>query len=496
LRAKDQITSKPIDRGLEADGSSSAMVSSVTSRGTKYWKSGTIPLIGPDILGDIIAEVADISIVLATDGTILSVLSNSSYGPAVKLSNVEGEPFENILASESKVKFRARLREFDEGKAISNLEINHAREDQKWEYPVRYSFHKIGPDGTILLLGTDMRPVAEMQQQLVKAQLALEQDFEAQREYDTKLRVLMHSTTEPHVFVSLTTGEVQDINPAAASFFGQEQNALSGQKLSNLINLDVTGNTIDVLSQRALEGSFSVSGTLSHSGVATDVHPMMFRVAGERLLLCRFSVVDGDASAGGDQYAHLRALFDGTPDGIIFTDTSGQILSANEAFLDLIGLAHSSDVKGCSITDFLMRGSVDVKVMTENANRYGRMRLYATKVASDFGSPRSVEISVAALKAGRSDIYSFVLRDANRAEAARTPVPQKSEDVQSVVELVGSASLKEIVTQSTDVIERMCIETAIELTMNNRVAAAEMLGLSRQSLYVKLRKLGILSSDK
>jgi DNA-binding protein Fis len=41
----------------------------------------------------------------------------------------------------------------------------------------------------------------------------------------------------------------------------------------------------------------------------------------------------------------------------------------------------------------------------------------------------------------------------------------------------------------------MCIETAVELTMNNRVAAAEMLGLSRQSLYVKLRKFDLLSRD-
>ena len=38
----------------------------------------------------------------------------------------------------------------------------------------------------------------------------------------------------------------------------------------------------------------------------------------------------------------------------------------------------------------------------------------------------------------------------------------------------------------------MCIETAVALTMNNRVAAAEMLGLSRQSLYVKLRKFDLL----
>ena len=67
-----------------------------------------------------------------------------------------------------------------------------------------------------------------------------------------------------------------------------------------------------------------------------------------------------------------------------------------------------------------------------------------------------------------------------------------SEANRKVVELVGSASLKEIVAQTTDVVEKMCIETAVALTKNNRVAAAEMLGLSRQSLYVKLRKFGLL----
>ena len=40
-------------------------------------------------------------------------------------------------------------------------------------------------------------------------------------------------------------------------------------------------------------------------------------------------------------------------------------------------------------------------------------------------------------------------------------------------------------------IERLCIETALELTGNNRASAAELLGLSRQSLYVKLRRYGL-----
>ena len=64
--------------------------------------------------------------------------------------------------------------------------------------------------------------------------------------------------------------------------------------------------------------------------------------------------------------------------------------------------------------------------------------------------------------------------------------------MRSVMELVGSATLKDIVSETTEVVEKMCIETAVDLTRNNRVAAAEMLGLSRQSLYVKLRKYGLI----
>jgi hypothetical protein len=39
--------------------------------------------------------------------------------------------------------------------------------------------------------------------------------------------------------------------------------------------------------------------------------------------------------------------------------------------------------------------------------------------------------------------------------------------------------------------EKICIEAELELTGDNRAAAAEMLGLSRQSLYVKLRRYGL-----
>jgi DNA-binding NtrC family response regulator len=69
--------------------------------------------------------------------------------------------------------------------------------------------------------------------------------------------------------------------------------------------------------------------------------------------------------------------------------------------------------------------------------------------------------------------------------------------VEQLTELVGRVSLKDLVRESTDLIEKLCIEAALELTQDNRASAAEMLGLSRQSLYVKLRRynLGDLDSE-
>ena len=105
----------------------------------------------------------------------------------------------------------------------------------------------------------------------------------------------------------------------------------------------------------------------------------------------------------------------------------------------------------------------------------------------------NVEISASRMRLKAKGFFGFILRTANRGL-----VSQKSGDtlsdkaLENSMKLVGSAPLKDLVSDTSDVVERICIKTALELTGNNRVAAAEMLSLSRQSLYIKLRKYGLL----
>ncbi|RVT81970.1 transcriptional regulator PpsR [Rhodobacteraceae bacterium CCMM004] len=467
----------------------------MSSRGTKYWSAGAIPLIAPELLGDIIATASDIAVVVSDVGHILSVLVNPNHTTFGHLDDWEGRDIRDVLTVESVSKLEQKLRAVGEGKAGGRpVELNHTGQADL-QFPIRYTFHSIGPDGAILMLGRDLRPIAEMQQQIVQTQLALERDYELQREFDTKLRVLMEASRDPVMFVSLGKGRIADLNGAAASLLGGTAADLGGGLLTDAVHLAGRGELLEALASAAMaETTQPVTAVSRRNGGELRLVPRMFRAAGERMLLCRLETDEQQFRSDAALADNLLAYYRSGTEGIVFTDRSGTILAVNDAFLGYLALANPSKIKGQLLADFFSRGSVDAKVLIENALRTGHMRLYLTKLTGDLGTEVSVEVSATYLDDRKAPCIVFVFRDAARAETLRTPGTPTGEDgVRSVMELVGSSSLKDIVSETTDVVERMCIETAIELTNNNRVAAAEMLGLSRQSLYVKLRKYGLLA---
>ena len=153
------------------------------SQGEMTWTSGLIPMIEPEIVTEIISRIADLALVISANGKVMGVLSNPNFKLPLGFSRWEGQPLSAHLTVESIPKFEERLASFIEGrgKPVRPVELNHGSVDGLQEFPMRYSFHRIGTDGAILMLGQDLRPVAEMQQQLVAAQIALERDYEAQR---------------------------------------------------------------------------------------------------------------------------------------------------------------------------------------------------------------------------------------------------------------------------------------------------------------------------
>lgn len=454
-------------------------------------------MIAPDLLVEVLALAADISLVVDNRLRVTTVLVNPTYRTFGQLTDWEGALLAELLTDESRRKLDHRLAEMAEhGRSVPVVELNHVSQNV-WEFPVRYSLHRLGADGSLLMLGRDLRPLAEVQQQLVAAQLALERDYEAQRELDTRYRVLMETTRDPVMLVSMATGRIADLNPAAAMMLGGTRAEIMGSSVAQEFDGRRRGEFLEALSNAAaVDSATPVEVTARRSQRRVLVTPRLFRAAGERLLLCLIDPEDRTAHASDDLGDNLQRLYHEGVDGIVFADAEGVIRAANEAFLNMTDASGIGAVRGRSIADYLVRGQVDLRVLMDNVKRTGQLRLYATRLTTDFSGQIAVELSASWLNDRPNPVLVLVVRDASRADALRRAhggLPD--EGSRSVMELVGSSTLRDIVAETTDVIEKMCIETALELTRNNRVAAADMLGLSRQSLYVKLRKYGLLNKD-
>jgi transcriptional regulator PpsR len=225
-----------------------------------------------------------------------------------------------------------------------------------------------------------------------------------------------------------------------------------------------------------------------------QVYPTLFRAGGDKLLLCRIEEGKSAGAQTDDLSESLSRLFHNGVDALVFLDADGTIKAVNEAFLNLTDSPSLTATVGRSLAEFLTRGEVDLRVLLENVKRVGRLRHYATRLNTDFGGQVSVQISASYFQDRSHPVIALVVRDNTAAEGMRWPAAAGGNDgLRNVMQLVGYSALKDIVAETTDIIEKMCIEAALELTGNNRVAAAELLSLSRQSLYVKLRKFGLIS---
>jgi DNA-binding NtrC family response regulator len=60
--------------------------------------------------------------------------------------------------------------------------------------------------------------------------------------------------------------------------------------------------------------------------------------------------------------------------------------------------------------------------------------------------------------------------------------------IEAYAERVGEAPLRTVVEETVSAVESHFVKAALRLTAGNRTAAAQLLGLSRQSLHAKLHR--------
>ncbi|MCL4119343.1 UNVERIFIED_CONTAM: hypothetical protein GTU68_030700 [Idotea baltica] len=434
-------------------------------------------------------------------GSVEGISVNPECAGLGCLDHWVGREFHDFLTIESREKYAERSKAMlnDPDMVPRSMQLNHV-DNAVWEFPIRYTLHRVNARDSLLLLGRDMQPIAEIQQRLVAEQTARERDLQKIRSSETFFRVTLDASETPLLLVEPESGRIRDLNSAAATLLGSKVDTLSGGSFAQAFEGRSKSDLMESLRAAASAEEMKVLELVARrSGRQLTAFAQYFRAAGELHLLCRLALVDDTDPASPEVTQSLAALFAEASDAIVFLDSKGLIRDANEAFLILTDAAQIRDVKAKSIGEFLARGSVDLKLIVDTAMKKGRLRNYATQILSAVGTRANVDVSAVRLRRRGGDLgFGLIIRDVTPREVVETEAASSvmsEEAMRNVMDLVGTASLKTLVSATSDVVEKMCIETAVKLTGNNRVAASEMLGLSRQSLYVKLRKHGLLSSE-
>jgi transcriptional regulator PpsR len=446
-----------------------------------------------------VTACADLALILDKKGIIRDLAIDEQDFAAYGCGGWIGQPWSEVVSPDSRVKVEEMI-----AAAASDIpprwrQINHPGGDGS-ELPISYSTLRLNPEGNMIAVGRDFRPLAVLQQRLVGTQARLEREYNRMRAVETRYQTLFQLSAEAVIVLDAATMKIAEANPAATRLLANGTQRIIGKSFLDLVSKD------SIAAAQALLGELRVSARaeditiqLGEGGGQLSLSAAMFRHESAAFYLLRLaSVGNGDAAVSQPTASSpLFGIIAAMPDGFIIVDESRRILMANAAFLELAQLGSEEQARGEPIERWLGRVDVDIDVLIANLREYGFARRFPTVMRGEFGARDEIELSGVAVLGGDPPCYGLTIRRMPQPlSATAVQVPALPRSFEQLKELVGRVPLRDLVREATDIIEQMCIEAALELTGDNRASAAEMLGLSRQSLYVKLRRHGLGELDR
>ena len=449
--------------------------------------------IDAQIAGDLVSAACDVTIAVDADGIVLDVALGSSDLPIEGMADWVGQPVDDCVTPESLPKLRQLLDSSDQGQRWR--QVNHPTPSGE-DVPVQYIAVPAPYGEGFLLLGREMRSLAQLQSRLVGTQQSLERDYARLRQLETRYQMLFRTAVEGLLVIDAASGRILEVNPAAVRLLGASEKELTRHRFPLGLDDESRDAARQMISALRTTGRAESLPVQSEDGTPLVLEAGLFRGEQAQLALISLSPGGNEPQSGSDVDRRVISLVNRAAEGVVLTNSAGEILWANDAFLDLVQAAVGEQVRGESLDRYFARPGVDLSVMLANAQEHGRLRFFATSVSGTYGGTSEVDVSTVALRDGGLDGFGFILRSAahgaSRDSREGTPMPRSVEQLKA---LIGRMPLREIVRETTDVIERLCIQTALHMTRDNRASAADLLGLSRQSLYVKLRRHGLGDLD-
>ena len=441
----------------------------------------------------LIAAASDLTLIVDYEGVIVEVALGDSGDPVraqAEWKHLVGRRWSETVTPDSQAKVGQLVQEARAGGVTRSREINQQAAGGS-SVPFRFSAVLLEQEQRLVMLGRDLRPLSVLQQQMISAQQAMDREYGRLRQAETRYRLLFQISSEGAVVADATNLKVLEVNPAASSLLEQSAQVLQGRTVEEMFE-PASWSAVQVLLAAVDAGGrpAEIPVSLRGPGRAVMTSACLFRQSGAVLLLLRFRPVGGGQVMGSGRGSRMLAALEALPDGFVVTGEDRRILSANTAFCELVQQANENQVVGQSLERWLGRPGVDLTIMLANLREHGSVRNFATIVRGDYGTPQEAVVSAVSALDAKVPCLGFSIRpvSARLVPSASLPMPRS---VDQLRELVGRVSLKEILRESTDLIERLCIEAALKVSRDNRASAAQLLGLSRQGLYSKLRRYGL-----
>lgn len=461
---------------------------------------GPSEFIKSKILQDTLEASADVALVVDEAGKILEAVHCDASVIPLSISGWVGRAWSETVTSESKPKLTQLLEDAQSKSQQRWRQVNHPMPEGP-DLPVRYVGVPMEFGGLTLVIGREMQSVSHLQQDLVKTQQAMKREYTRLRHAETKYRALFQVTTEPVLVLDAGTYRVVDANPAAIKTLDLTAGQLVGRYLRDWVMTEDQGPLTDLFSSVRRTGN-PMSEVVRFKPIEDyecRIDASLFRQGSNAHLLVRIDTnadeVDGESvSATGS----LPEIVSRLPDGFVMTDLDGRIRHANSSFLELAQVPTPGAAEGESLGRWVGRSEYEITSLISTLMENGTASRFSTIIRGELGTVEEIEVSAVAIPDNRQPCLGFSIRS---IESRLSPAPDvatlpSGQSAEELSNLIGRVSLKEIVRESTDVIERLAIEAALQHTGNNRALASEMLGLSRQSLYVKLHRYGINKSTK
>lgn len=454
--------------------------------------------IDADDAATLIAASNDISIAIDADGKVCDLAFGSDGLSDEGFDRWLGKLWVDTVTADSRDKIEALLEAAKEREPARWRQVNHAGKSGQ-NVPVLYRTVHFAGTGRVLAVGRDLRAVATLQQRLMDVQMSVERDFSRQSQLETRYRLLFQVASEAVLIADATTQVVTEANPAAGTLLDATPQKLVNSPFPDGFDSQGTRAINAMLAGvRASGRTDAVQASLKKTGQVIEVSGSLFRQDTGPLFLVQLSDGQGRGEVSASKKSKVEKIIEHAPDGFVVCDPNGKVLVTNPAFLDLAQLATEQQASGESLARWVGRPGADFGMLLNRLREHGSVRIFPTTLNGDLGTGTEVEISAVFVPHSEPPCMGFTIRNigprvlnGGGTQAIRD-LPRSADQL---TELVGRVKLKELVRESTDMVERLCIEAALELSGDNRSSAAEMLGLSRQSLYVKLRRYGLGSLE-